>query len=128
MDLIRDGKKKSGICGEMVDFTDSLGNKLYVGDIVVLVCKIPKFRIQNTNIIVKDSDTGRYEVMGLYGEAENGFMNGSGWNIYRAIPYYEVPEGFVKDSHKYVRDKKEMTISEIEKELGYPIKIVKEEK
>ncbi len=127
MELIRDRERKSGICGEITDFTDSLGNKLYVGDIVVLVDKTPKFGIRNTNIVVKDSETGEYEIMGLYGEARNGFINNSDWNIYRAIPYNEVPEGFIIDGHKYVRKIKEMTISEIEKELGYSIKIIKED-
>ncbi len=127
MKLIRDGERESGVCGEIVDFTDSLGNKLYVGDIITLVNKKPKFNVVGTNIIVKDSISEQYEVMGLYGEARKGFINNnSDWKIYRAIPYNEIPEGFVIDSHKYKKDKKEMTISEIEKILGYSIKIVKD--
>ncbi len=128
MKLIRDGKRESGICGEKADFTDSLGNALYVGDIVVLVSKelCNGFKIQNENVVVKDSETGKYEIMGLYGTAKKGFINNPDWAIYRAIPYYEVPKGFSIDRHKYCDNEiKEMTIAEIEKELGYSIKIIK---
>lgn len=129
MKLIRDEERPSGICGEKTNFTDSLGNTLYVGDIVVSVCKkySNKFDIRNQNIVVKDSRTGEYEIMGLYGMAKKGFVNNSEWAIYRAIPYYEVPKGFCIDGHKYCDNEiKEMTISEIEKELGYSIKIIKD--
>lgn len=124
MYLDRDGKQ-SGICGEKADFTDTLGNQLYVGDMVITV-HTTNFKICcGTNLIVKDADTGKYEVMGLYDRARQGFTNNSEWKIYRAIPYNEIPEGYCQDSHTYKPDKKKMTVSEICKELGYEVEIIK---
>lgn len=125
MYLERDGKE-CGICGEKTDLKDTLGKDLYVGDIVVVVNTdtAKGLDIQGENIIVKDSTDKRYHVMGLY--SINDFSSNSEWNIYRAIPYDKIPEGYRDNCHTYKDDKKEMTIQEIEKELGYSIKIVKE--
>jgi len=123
MYLEREGKH-SGVVGEKTDLVDTLGNNLYVGDIVLLVDNEKSFKIQNYCVIVRDFESGKYHVMGLY--SKRNFDKSSNWNLYRAIPFSEIPEGFYIDSHTYRADKKEITIAEIEKELGYSIKIIKD--
>ena len=123
---LRRGNENYGIVGVQTDFTDSSNQRLYVGDIVAIMNKERKQVNDGNCIIVKDWQTNRYEVMGLYGRARQGFVNNAEWRIFRAIPYNKIQKGFHFESFEYCEDKKEMTISEIEKELGYPIKVVKE--
>lgn len=111
-----------GICGEKAPFKDSNGDDLYTGDVVVL------FDNSGVNLgidsIVKDEN--KIFVMGIECDCPN--YKESGWKIYKEKSYMSMKHGDEVDSILYekVEDKKEMTISEIEKELGYSIKIIKE--
>lgn len=126
MELIKDGKKR-GICGEKVNFTDSVGNELCVGDVVIIAKKhferMDSFRI---GVIVKDNRSGEYEVSGIFGEAKKGFVNNLNWDIYKTIPHFKISVGSSIAYYKYIEEvpKKKMTIEEIEEKLGYSIEII----
>lgn len=112
--------EESGEIGKPV-FKDSLGRQLCVGDIVYTIGK----NHSSINIVVDDC---------IYGWGYN-TQNGKivGISTYRIINYTQI-ENLDEKILKELRDriiikncnKKEMTIAEIEKELGYSIKIVKE--
>lgn len=114
-----------GICGKKAPFQDSNGDSLYTGDIVILINK-------KTNEVHGQRCIVEYEnqifVMGIISNCPRYEEN---WEIYKEKSYMSVKDGDVIDSIEYYKEtetEKEMTIDEIEKELGYPIKIVKEEK
>ena len=81
-------------------------------------------------VIVRDSITGRLGIgtSNLRFYPEEGFING-----YSIIKVYDLSYNnrydFMEPGNRELLwdgSKKEMTIEEIEKELGYPVKIVKE--
>ena len=111
--------EKSGIIGKPV-FKDSLGKQLCIGDIVYTIGQSHS----SINIVVEDC---------IYGWGESTY-NGEldKISVYKIINYTQIEnldERILKKiGIKIVIkncNKKEMTIAEIEKELGYQIKIVK---
>lgn len=108
-----------GHVGVKANFTDSNGDTLYVGDVV---------RIEGSSelsVICGDIEDKIFDVMGIWGE--HYFSNTTHWKIYKEKSYMSMKNGEEIRNLKYTNNKyKEMTISEIEKELGYPIKVVKE--
>ena len=112
-----------GVCGEKAPFKDSNGDTLYTGDVVVV---LKEDKIIGTFSIVKDGDEGKIFVMGIEASCPN--YEADKWKIYKEKSYMSMKAGDTIDFIKYVRkDLREMTITEIEKELGYSIKIVSED-
>ena len=102
-------------------FKDSLGKQLCVGDIVHTV---DDDDYNSINLIVDSF------VYGWKSRTKNG--NFERLSVYKLINYTQIEKlskGISKNLDKFEIKKKvkEMTIAEIEKQLGYPIKIVKEE-
>lgn len=109
----------SGELGKPV-FKDTLGRQLCVGDIVYTIGA----HTNDINIVADNY---------IYGWASSTYEgNLNEVSAYKIINYTEIEnlENKVKKRLPKIEIKlsnvKEMTISEIEKELGYPIKIVKE--
>lgn len=101
-------------------FKDSLGKQLCVGDVVCVFNEDGLYPA-----IVVDNF-----VYGWAYSSKNG--NFKGISVYKLINYTQIEnlgEYILKEIDKFAikRKVKEMTIAEIEKELGYPIKVVKEE-
>lgn len=109
----------SGKLGKPV-FKDSLGRQLCVGD---TVCTLNG---HNSINIVCDS-----YIYGWASSTENGDLSEvSAYKLFNNTQLEELKSKIEKMTHNRIEVKedkqKEMTISEIEKELGYSIKIVKE--
>lgn len=111
--------EESGELGKPV-FKDSLGKQLCVGDIVYSIGK----SIDDINIVVKNC------IYGWGGSTYNGKLNEV--SAYKIINYTQIENLDEKILRKLTNkieiktlQPKEMTISQIEKELGYPIKIIK---
>lgn len=101
-------------------FEDSLGKQLCVGDIVYTVDDDGHDFIN----LIADSF-----VYGWKSRTKNG--NLERLSVYKLINYTQIEKlskGISKNLDKFEIKKKvkEMTIAEIEKELGYPVKIIKE--
>lgn len=111
------------ICGEKAPFKDSNGDNLYTGDVVILFDKDGNSK--NKHPIVKYEN--KIFVMGIESSCPN--YEKDEWKIYKEKSYMSMKNGNEIGGILYekVEDKKEMTISEIEEELGYSIKIVKED-
>lgn len=117
--------KEYGKCGEMAPFNDSNDDNLYTGDIVHLFSIKTHLDYGLTSIV---KDNGKIFVMGIEQCCPN--AREEGWEIYKEKSYMSMKDGDVIDGIKYKQKDekaaiKEMTIEEIEKELGYQIKIVK---
>lgn len=107
-----------GTVGIKAPFQDSNGDNLYVGDVVKIE------NISELSIICQDENKS-FHVMGIFGE--DFFGEDSEWKVYKEKSYKSMNVGDEIRGLKFVEEKiKEMTISEIEKELGYSIKIVKD--
>ena len=113
--------EESGELGEPV-FKDSLGKQLCVGDIVYTIGK----SVSNINIVTNNC------IYGWGSLTYNGNLNKV--SAYKIINYTQIDnldeKILRKLMHKIetkISQSKEMTISEIEKELGYSIKIIKED-
>lgn len=102
-------------------FKDSLGRQLCVGDIVYTIGK----NHSSINIVVDDC------IYGWGCSTQNGkFVETSTYKIINYTQIENLDEKILKELRDRIIikncNKKEMTIAEIEKELGYSIKIVKE--
>lgn len=107
-----------GMVGEKAPFQDTNGDNLYVGDVVKIEGST------ELSIVCKD-EIKHFGVMGIWGE--DSFTKDDHWHIYKEKSYKSMGVGNKVRHIKYTEDTiKEMTISEIEKELGYSIKIIKE--
>ncbi|UUV46047.1 hypothetical protein [Bacillus phage vB_BanS-Thrax1] len=124
-ELYNDSIHKS--CGELGEFAFEVdGVNFYVGDIVAFDTQKPCF----------DKNDGHY--VGVItthdGKEPYGICNGYTDSVYnvnikRVVPYNLVTReilDFCKNTHIIIRDipVKEMTLAEVEKELGYKIQIV----
>lgn len=112
--------EESGEIGKPV-FKDSLGRQLCVGDIVYTIGK----NHSSINIVVDDC------IYGWGCSTQNGkFVETSTYKIINYTQIENLDEKILKELRDRIIikncNKKEMTIAEIEKELGYSIKIVKE--
>lgn len=117
--VLRDNENKFyGMVGEKAPFQDTNGDNLYVGDVVKIAGST------ELSVVCKD-ERKHFGVMGIWGE--DTFMKEDRWHIYKEKSYKSMELGDKIRHIKYAKDTiKEMTISEIEKELGYSIKIIKE--
>lgn len=112
--------EESGELGKPV-FKDSLGKQLCVGDIVYTIGK----SVSNINIVTKNC---------IYGWGSSTYKgNLNEVSAYKIINYTQIENLDEKIQRKLMHkikiktlQPKEMTISEIEKELGYSIKIIKD--
>lgn len=112
------GRIDYGTVGEKAPFQDSNGDNLYIGDIV-------KIEGSSELSIVCQSKDKSFNIMGIFGE--DFFGEGSAWKVYKEKSYKSMNIGDKVRNIKFVEENiKEMTISEIEKELGYSIKIVQD--
>lgn len=109
-----------GKCGEKANFTDTNGDNLYVGDVVRIK------GIDELSIVCKDNEDKSFNIMGIWGS--NSFTKIDSWQIFKEKSYKSMKEGDKIRGINYCDETpiKEMTIAEIEKELGYSIKIIKE--
>lgn len=112
--------EESGKLGKPV-FKDSLGKQLCVGDIVYTIGR----SVSDINIVTKDC------IYGWGSSTYNGNLNEV--SAYKIINYTQIEnldEKILKKLMCKIEIKtskiKEMTIPEIEKELGYSIKIIKD--
>ena len=119
--------KKLGVVGTPTPITDLRGEELCVGDCVELFFRSG---VEHTNCAICKDEYGKFQVMGLYGaEFENGFSsNGSNtqYAILKSKSYKDLKVGDAIGSVEVVETKsaKELTIAEIEKELGFKVKVV----
>lgn len=111
-----------GICGRKAPFKDSNGDNLYTGDVVRLFSR--EDNKDHGQCVIVEDETDIF-VMGIAYSCPNYQQE---WYIYKDKSYMSMKAGNKVEwiCYKKYEDKKEMTISQIEKELGYSIKIVKE--
>lgn len=111
-----------GVCGKKAPFKDSNGDNLYTGDVVRLFNKKTNEDHGKCSIV---EDEEKIFVMGIWSDCPYYQRD---WNIYKEKSYMSMKEGdeICLIHYEKNEDKKEMTIPQIEKELGYSIKIVKE--
>lgn len=108
-----------GNVGIKADFTDSNGDNLYVGDVVRIE------GVEELSVVCGDERNTSFNILGIW--SIKFFCSESKWKIYKEKSYRSMNEGDKIRCLKYVeRATKEMTLAEIEKELGYSIKIVRE--
>lgn len=105
-------------CGEMgatTEYTDIEGRRARVGDIVVLEA-LGQIITQPISM----EENGKVFIMGL--ERRGGYEINKARII---IPHYLVTKDILKytNPNLVIKEAKTLTIKEIEKELGYPIKI-----
>lgn len=122
MELRKWDNENYGKVGEKAPFKDTNGDNLYVGDVVVIQFKNEKID-EERSIVCKD-EHNEFGVMGIF--SRKSFNKEDTWHVYKEKSYKSMKAGDKVRRIKYIEDKKEMTIAEIEKELGYSIKIVKE--
>ncbi len=109
-------------CGKKAPFQDSNKDNLYTGDVVTLIDKRTK-RVYGRRSVVEYEN--KIFVMGIESDCPNYEKE---WEIYKEKSYMSTKEGDVIGGVVYYEEaQKEMTVAEIEKELGYSIKIIKEE-
>lgn len=119
VELRNEWNQKYGIVGKKANFQDSNGDNLYVGDTVKIE------GVAGLSIICQDTDE-RFNVMGIFGE--DFFGEGARYKIYKEKSYKSMNIGDKIRNLRFVDvEIKEMTIAEIEEELGHPVKIIKEE-
>lgn len=111
-----------GKIGEKAPFKDTNGDNLYIGDVVVTQHKDRDID-EERSVVCKD-ERNNFGVMGIFYRKR--FDKEDEWHVYKEKSYKSMKAGDEIGQIKYVEDEKEMTIQEIEKELGYSIKIVKE--
>lgn len=117
--ILKSGTSNYGVCGKKALFKDSNGDNLYIGDVVVLFDRTNEC---GRRVIVENY--GEIFVMGIQCDCPN--YEKESWKIYKEKSYMSMKNGDKINEIAYETKKvKEMTISEIEKELGYPIKIIK---
>lgn len=111
-----------GHVGVKANFTDSNGDTLYVGDVVRIVSEED---ISDLSVVCGDKANKEFNVMGIWNCQP--FSKDTEWKVYKEKSYMSMKEGDEIYSLKYTKDEhRKMTISEIEKELGYPIEVIKE--
>lgn len=121
MELRNWDNQNYGKAGEKAPFKDTNGDNLYIGDVVVIQYKNEKID-REVSVVCKD-EYNNFGIMGIF--YSKSFNKEDEWHVYKEKSYKSMKAGDKVREIKYVEDEKEMTISEIEKELGYSIKIVK---
>lgn len=95
-----ENKNKLGYLGELTNFTDIVGRKLYVGDTVKVFYENGKESSGGESLIVKEHD--RFHLMGAY---YSDFITGeaSGLKIIKSRSFEEIENGEIIRDIKYVK-------------------------